>query len=130
MRLGERIADLGLQAVLRIDFLLDNLFIEEDLLKAVPSLQAGEALTAALGRSKFITPMIREMLYIGEESGRLPEQFQRVADKLDEDVVFGLRNTVKMLWIMLLLLVAAIVGYIVISFWVNYYGGMLNDLGV
>ncbi len=108
----------------------DNVFIEQDLLRAVPSLQSGETLVSSLARSKFITPKVREILLVGEESGRLPEQLQRLANQLDEEATFALKNTAVILGVVLFVVVAAIVGFIVISFWTNYYGRMLNDLGV
>jgi len=87
-------------------------------------------LVSSLARSKFITPKVREILLVGEESGRLPEQLQRLANQLDEEATFALKNTAVILGVVLFVVVAAIVGFIVISFWTNYYGRMLNDLGV
>lgn len=107
-----------------------NPFIEKDLLKALPVVREGGTLVEAFSRARSLTPMSREMLRVGELSGELEKQMKKISEYHLKEATHAVQVATKFLSIMIVLGVGGLVGYIVISFWTNFYGGMLDELGV
>jgi len=107
-----------------------NPYIERDLLKVVPYVKEGTTLTEAFTCTRFLTPMAHEMLHIGEESGSLDQQLTKVSEYYLSEAEHALKVAVTILGIAILVTIAILVGYIIITFYMGLYGEMLNDLGV
>ncbi len=105
-----------------------NPYIQRDLLKAVPYVADGATLTQAFSVTRSLTPMAREMLTIGETSGELETSLRKVSEYHLEEAKAAVRMALVALGVAILLLVALLIGYIVISFWTQFYGGMLDQI--
>ena len=109
---------------------VNNPYIEKDIMGALPAILKGSSLSEAFASSKFLTPVAREMLYVGEQSGRVDVTLQKVANYHMAEATHALQVGTRIMEIVIGLVVAGIVGYVVISFWSNYYGRMMNGLGI
>jgi type IV pilus assembly protein PilC len=107
-----------------------NPYIERELLKAIPPVKDGKTLVEAFRRTRYLTPTAREMLRVGEESGKLDEALKKVADYHFNDANDAIDKAAKVFGILLVLTVALIIGYVVIQFWMGFYGGVMNELGI
>ena len=106
-----------------------NPYIERDLLKAIPPIRNGATLTEALSHAHYITPLAREMIQVGEVSGNLDGQMKKAAEYHMDEASHAVQVATKVMGALVGLAVAAVIGYIVISFYSNLYGG-LDALGI
>lgn len=91
-------------------------------------LEAGSPLGDAFLAETTFPAEVREAASVGAATGKLDEQLQHVRKRLDSEA-----NTQKALLITIVpiatyLLVAAAIGYTVISFWTDMYGNQLDAL--
>ncbi|ACL21572.1 type IV pilus assembly protein PilC [Desulfitobacterium sp. LBE] len=56
----------------------------------------GEPLTQAFGQEKFFDPLVVQMISIGEETGRLEEMLEEVADLYDKKVELGIARMISL----------------------------------
>lgn len=107
-----------------------NPYLEEDFRAVAPRVNAGETLVQAFAPCKYMTRELREMVHVGEESGRLEESLRKASDYQMQEAVHAVNVATKVGEVVIILGVAMVIGYVVISFWTGYYGGMLDELGV
>lgn len=107
-----------------------NPYIEEDLVKAVPRIKEGATLVEAFAPSKYMTRMAREMLSVAEESGRLDHHLKKASDYHLKEANQAVRVSLTVFTTLLGLLVVGVVGAVIIMFYVNLYGGMMDALGI
>jgi type IV pilus assembly protein PilC len=105
-----------------------NPYIEKDVLKIIQPLQHGSPLSDALGESKFINQVSREMIRVGEESGRIESQFKKASEYCLEQAKHAAQIMTRVFGVLVSLVVACIVGYVVIRFYVTYLGGLQDVL--
>ncbi len=79
------------------------------------SIREGESIADPLRQSKVFSPVVINMIAIGEETGRLDEILVRVADQYDEEVDVMITTLTTLLEPFLIVTLAVIVGTIVIS---------------
>lgn len=69
---------------------VNNTLIEKSILRAAEKVQGGKALSAALEPENNITPLVPQMIKIGEQSGKIDDMMGKVAkvyeDELDEEI--------------------------------------------
>jgi len=107
-----------------------NAEIERDLLQAIPPLRDGRTLAESFAGSRYLNATAKEMLIVGEESGRLDTQLHKISEYNMSEARYETQRVMKILPPLIMLAVAGVVGYIVISFYTGFYGGLLNDLGI
>ncbi|MBI5091590.1 MAG: type II secretion system F family protein [Candidatus Hydrogenedentes bacterium] len=107
-----------------------NPYIERDLLKSVPIVQQGHTLVEAFADSRYMNATAREMLFVGEQSGQLETTLRKVSEYMFAEATHAVQFMTKVFSQVIGLAVGVLIGYIVITFWVTLYGGMLDGLGV
>ena len=107
-----------------------NPYIERDLLEAVPPVRSGAPLTEAFRCSKYLDRTAREMIEVGEASGELEASLRKASDYYFDQATNATQVMVRAGFVLTIIFVAAIVGYVVISFYAQLYGGMTDGLGV
>ncbi|MCK5861848.1 MAG: type II secretion system F family protein [Candidatus Hydrogenedentes bacterium] len=105
-----------------------NPFIEQDLLKAIPIIINGGTLVEAFSGCSYISRVGHEMIAVGEKSGRLDETLKKVAEYYYNDAQAAVNMATKLLVVATVLFVGVIIGMIVISFYSNLYGSLLNKI--
>ncbi len=108
----------------------NNPYIERSLLRCVPAIQSGESVSAALSACPYLSDMAREMIYSGEESGKLDTHLEKIADIHEAEAMQAAKNLVVVVGVLVYLAVAAVIGNFVIRFWMGYFSRALGDLGV
>ena len=107
-----------------------NPYMEKDLLKAIPPIRDGSTLVEAFAHTKCLTPLAREMLLVGEQSGNLEGSLKKVSEYHLQEATQAVTMATKFFTVVLLLGMAGLVGYLIITFWTKFYGSMLDGLGV
>lgn len=99
-----------------------NPYIEQDILQALPYIADGATLVQAFAPVRCLTRTAREMLMVGEESGRLDASLNKVAEYHLAEATAALHAAGKILRTAITLGMGLLVGYIVISFYAGYLG--------
>lgn len=107
-----------------------NPYIERDLLEAVPLVQSGAPLTEAFRRCKHLDRTTREMIAVGEASGELEASLRKASDYYFDQATNATQVMLRVGFVLTIVFVAAIVGYVVISFYAQLYGGALDGVGM
>jgi type IV pilus assembly protein PilC len=118
------------EAVYKAAAATNNPYIERSLLRCVPAIQAGESVSTALSACPYLSEMAREMLYSGEESGKLDQHLEKIADIHEAEAMQSSKNLVVVMGVLVLVLAATAIGIFVIRFWMAYYGALFDELGV
>jgi type IV pilus assembly protein PilC len=105
-----------------------NSYVERQVLGAIPPVMEGQTLTEAFSRVRVLTPAAREMLHVGEESGRLDRTLRKVADYHMAEANHAVQIATRVAGVGIVLLVGLVVGYVVITFYTRYYGDFLNSI--
>ncbi len=107
-----------------------NPYIERDLLQAVPPVESGAPLTEAFRGSKYLDRTTREMIEVGEASGELEASLRKASDYHFDQATNATQVMLRVGFVLTILFVAFVVGYVVISFYAQIYGGLADGLGV
>lgn len=107
-----------------------NPYIERELLKAVRPVKEGYTLTEAFSPLRYLTPTAREMITVGEESGKLEAQLRKVSQWYSQEAVHAAQIATKVLYFAIYMGAALAVGYVIITFYTTLYGTMFDELGV
>ena len=108
----------------------DNPYIEKDLLTSIPHIRDGKTLVDSFQDSKLMTSLAREMLAVGEESGKLDVQLRKAASYHQDEADHAIKMATTVFTTMVMLGVFILIGGIVIYFWANLYGGLMDGLDI
>ncbi len=94
---------------------MGNVVLMEDIDEASAGVKQGRGLAEILRHSRYFPAMVVDMIAVGEEGGNLDEVLINVADSYDLQVDRAVRVFISLFEPALLLIMAALVGFIVIS---------------
>jgi type II secretory pathway component PulF len=106
-----------------------NLYIASGVKKAIPAIQRGEGLTASLGATRALTPMVMDMLTTGEKTGSTDAVLEKVADYMDEEVQITIQKLGVVLFVGMIVAAGVVVAVIAASFYGGYFNSLLNSQG-
>ena len=106
----------------------DNPYIERSLLAGVPAIESGESMSVAFSRCRYMSDMAREMIYTGEESGKVDQLLAKIADLYEAEVEQTTNNLIKVMSILVLLAIATVIGVFVITFYAGYLDSIFKVL--
>jgi len=98
-----------------------NPYIEKDLKTAIPRVSGGATLVEAFAPCRSLTPIAREMLEVGEHSGNLEESLRKVAEYHLEEGRHAVTVASRIMGVLIVLAVGALIGYIIISFYLRLW---------
>ena len=97
-----------------------NVLIEDAILKAKDDVEQGKALWSALD-PKIFPPIFVSMLKVGEETGRMDEMLDTIAEFFEDEVdraVDGLLSTIEPL---LMVFIGGVVGFIIVALYLPIF---------
>jgi type II secretion system protein F len=94
---------------------MGNTVLMEDIDEASAGVKQGKGLAEILRQSRYFPAMVTDMIAVGEEGGNLDEVLVNVAESYDIQVERAVRVFVALFEPALLLVMAALVGFIVIA---------------
>lgn len=98
-----------LQALSVVAMAVENDVIARKLMGMRSAIERGEGLARAATAQDFFTPLVLQMLTVGEETGQIDEMLVEVADFYEREVDYDVRNLNDLLQPLLTVIVAAIV---------------------
>jgi MSHA biogenesis protein MshG len=70
----------------------DNVYVSEQILLMRTTIEHGESLTVSASKSEMFTPLILQMLGIGEETGEIDKLLDEVADYYEQEVDYDVKK--------------------------------------
>jgi general secretion pathway protein F len=107
---------------------VDNYVIKEALNVLPPAVKAGKRMSVALENTGMFTPMVIQMIRVGEESGSLGEMMLELARVFDAHVQSGVKRSLTLLEPVLILFMGFFIAVIIISILMGILS--VNDLAV
>ena len=75
----------------------------------------GKGISMPLSQAKYFTPMVIDMISIGEESGNIEEMLQEVAAHYDDEVSYAVKGMSEAIGPVLIVGLAAVVGFFALA---------------
>ncbi|HLP78799.1 MAG TPA: type II secretion system F family protein, partial [Candidatus Paceibacterota bacterium] len=94
---------------------MPNHIIKEAVAKAREEVTDGKTLAQPLARSKIFPQLMVDLVKIGEETGDVPGALANIADTYESELQVGLRTMMQLIEPILIILMAAGVGFLLIS---------------
>ncbi len=101
---------------------IDNRYIESQFESVIKNVQAGQNLSEALAKVDGFTKKLVSSVVVGEETGTLDEMLNSAADQLEYDSEMAIQGMVSMLEPAIIVVLAVLVGFIIISIIQPIYG--------
>jgi len=101
---------------------MGNKFLELRLLKMKSSIEAGGTVSNTAINSGIFTPLVIQMISVGEETGRIDELLLEVADFYDREVDYDLKTLTARIEPILLVFVASIVLVLALGIFLPMWG--------
>ena len=95
--------------------IVGNSLIARVIDNAVDDIQAGKSLASTLSQSEWFSPMVIQMISVGEQSGEIESMLNKIADTHEREVESHIMALTSMLEPVMILIMGLIVGFIVIS---------------
>ena len=111
------------EAVERSALVAGNSAIVKSLKSMAEPIRRGSSLAEALTNSRYVTPMIREVVAVSEETGSFDESLNRIANIYEEEAMTVLETLPKFIALPVLIIVGLIVIYL---FYTVYIGNYIN----
>ncbi|MCT4627887.1 type II secretion system F family protein [Halodesulfovibrio sp.] len=100
-----------LQAIDILEEAVDNAVVSHELKIVKERLQQGSGLSAPLRQSKFFTPMVVNMISIGEETGQLGKMLNEITAHYDYEVAHAISRMTELLGPFLIACMAGMIGF-------------------
>lgn len=98
-----------------VERLLENRVINKAFRDARTAVEKGQGLTEPLKRHSVFPKMLVQMVAVGEETGNLEKTLAHLADYYDREVNYAVSSFTKVLEPAVMLVLAAVVAFIVVS---------------
>ncbi|KGK18764.1 type II secretion system F family protein [Vibrio navarrensis] len=101
---------------------IGNRFLELRILEMKAAIEAGSAISATAINSGIFTPLVIQMISVGEETGRIDELLLEVADFYDREVDYDLKTLTARIEPILLVVVASMVLVLALGIFLPMWG--------
>lgn len=105
-----------------------NVFMSSEMAPLIEGVKRGGKLSELLKAQYSFPPLALHMITVGEETGRLEELLVKLSDTYDRDVSTALKRLLTLLEPAIIIFMAAIIGFIVISLLFSVFS--LNDMPI
>lgn len=95
--------------------ILDNVLLADVMDMAAEELEKGKSLSSVLRGNKYFTPMLVQMIAVGEQSGSLEKMLEKAADSYEKEVETKVMAMTSMIEPIMILVMGVAVSFIVIS---------------
>jgi len=95
--------------------IVNNAIIADVIDKAMDEIESGKSLANPLGQSRWVPPVVIQMIAVGEQSGELESMLNKIADIYEGEVESQIMAMTSMLEPVMILIMGVFVGFIVLS---------------
>jgi len=104
-----------------------NKVVEKEVLNAKKEVTTGSTMAETLQKSKVFSPMVVQMINVGESTGSLEQMLGKVADFFDDEVDQSVSNLTTLIEPLMIVFLGITVGFIVIALYLPIFklGGVI-----
>jgi type IV pilus assembly protein PilC len=99
----------------------ENYIIANDLRKIKKSVESGKSLNEPFAKIKYIPDMTSQMIKIGEQTGKLDQMLERIADIFEKDVEDTIGNITKLIEPLILVVLGGIIALILVAMYMPIF---------
>ena len=81
-----------IQSLVVVSRSVGNEYVSDKIIGMREGIERGESLTRTAGLTKMFTPLVIQMLSVGEETGKVDDMMEEVADYYDREVDYDIKN--------------------------------------
>ena len=107
---------------------VDNSHIKKALNVLEPAVKRGQRMSVALQEVQVFSPMVIQMVRVGEESGSLDQMMTELAEVYDEEVQAGIKRSLTLLEPLLILVMGGTIAIVIIAILMGIMS--VNDLAI
>lgn len=111
-------------ALYLIAFAVDNHYLKEKMLDMRTEIEAGDTLLKTATNAKLFTPLVLQMIAVGEETGQVDELLNESADFYEREVDYDLKNMTSKIEPILITIVAGMVLILALGIFTPMWGMM------
>lgn len=104
-----------MQALSILTETIGNKAISTEIDKVRERVHEGQGISAPLRAAKYFTPMLVDMVAIGEESGNIDEMLSQISIHYDDEVAYAVKTLSDMIGPVLMVGLAAVVGFFALA---------------
>jgi type IV pilus assembly protein PilC len=104
-----------IQALEVLSGTIGNTAISRELEVVREKIRGGQGISGPLGSARYFTPMVVNMIAIGEESGRIDEMLREISVHYDDEVGYAVKKLSDNIGPILLVGLAAVVGFFALA---------------
>ncbi len=104
-----------MQALAILTDTIGNKAISTEIDKVRNRVQEGQGISGPLRAAKYFTPMLVDMVAIGEESGNIDEMLGQISIHYDDEVAYAVKSLSDMIGPILMVGLAAVVGFFALA---------------
>lgn len=104
-----------MQALAILTDTIGNKAISTEIDKVRARVQEGQGISGPLREAKYFTPMLVDMVAIGEESGNIDEMLGQISIHYDDEVAYAVKSLSDMIGPVLMVGLAAVVGFFALA---------------
>jgi type II secretory pathway component PulF len=94
---------------------IGNAAIAREFERVRVKMEEGQGISGPLGAAKYFTPMVVDMVAIGEESGNIEDMLKEIAIHYDDEVAYAVKSLADMVGPILIVGLAAVVGFFALA---------------
>jgi|SRR5690554_986214 len=107
---------------------VNNVLVREALANLAPEVKRGGRISIALQEAEQFSPMMIQMVRVGEESGQLGDMMLELARVYDDEVSSGVKRSLTLLEPLLILVMGGMIGFIIVAILMGILS--VNDLAI
>jgi type II secretory pathway component PulF len=104
-----------------------NEYLRSRMYPAVKILESGAGITETFQSTGAFSPLVIDMVQTGEMTGSLDKMLGKMAEFYEDEAATKSTQLAQITGVVLGLLVAIYIGFIVISFYTGYFGGVMKN---
>lgn len=104
-----------MQALAILTDTIGNKAISTEIARVRERVQEGQGISGPLRAAKYFTPMLVDMVAIGEESGNIDEMLGQISIHYDDEVAYAVKSLADMIGPVLMVGLAAVVGFFALA---------------
>lgn len=94
---------------------IGNTAVSAEVDKVRERIQEGQGIAGPLGAAKYFTPMVVDMVAIGEESGNMEDMLHQISLHYDDEVAYAVKGLSDLIGPILIVGLAAVVGFFALA---------------
>ena len=104
-----------MQSLTILSEVIGNVAISEAFDHVREGIEEGQGISAPLKTAKYFTPMVIDMIAIGEESGNIDEMLNEITKHYDDEVAYAVKGLTDAIGPILIVGLAAVVGFFALA---------------